>query len=55
MMSIGLHARIIGRPGRVAGLRKFLEYASSKEGVWFARRDEIAEHWAKKFPYQQVA
>ncbi|THU91045.1 carbohydrate esterase family 4 protein [Dendrothele bispora CBS 962.96] len=53
MMSIGLHCRIIGRPGRIAGLRKFLEYAKAKEegGVWFATREEIAEHWKERFPY----
>ncbi|KAK7453521.1 hypothetical protein VKT23_011801 [Stygiomarasmius scandens] len=51
MMSIGLHCRIIGRPGRTAGLRKFLEYAKAKDGVWFATREEIAQHWSSKFPY----
>ena len=45
MMSIGLHLRIIGRPGRIGGLETFLAYAASKPGVWFARRDEIAHAW----------
>jgi len=45
MMSVGLHLRIIGRPGRIAGLETFLGYAASKPGVWFARRDEIAHAW----------
>jgi len=45
MMSIGLHLRIIGRPGRIAGLEKFLAHARSKPGVWFARRDQIAHAW----------
>jgi peptidoglycan/xylan/chitin deacetylase (PgdA/CDA1 family) len=45
MMSIGLHLRIIGRPGRIAGLETFLAHAASKPGVWFARRDEIAHAW----------
>ena len=50
MMSIGLHCRLIGRPGRVQALRRFLEYAAGHDGVWFARRIDIAEHWAKTHP-----
>lgn len=45
MLSIGLHCRLIGRPGRMAGLIKFLDYAQSFNDVWFATRLEIAEHW----------
>jgi peptidoglycan/xylan/chitin deacetylase (PgdA/CDA1 family) len=45
MMSVGLHLRIIGRPGRIGGLETFLAHVASKPGVWFARRDEIARHW----------
>src|SRR5690606_28803271 len=45
MMSVGLHLRLIGRPGRIAGLRMLLEHMSRHEGTWFARRDEIAHHW----------
>ena len=52
MFSIGLHARLVGRPGRLAGLRKFLEYASKHQGVWFATREEIADHWTNVFPYK---
>lgn len=44
MMSIGLHPRLIGRPGRIAGLTKFLEQATTKGNVWFAKRIEIARH-----------
>jgi peptidoglycan/xylan/chitin deacetylase (PgdA/CDA1 family) len=51
MLSIGLHCRNIGRPGRIAGLREFLKHASSKPGVWFATREEIARHWTQKYPY----
>ena len=47
MMSLGLHLRIIGRPGRIGALDKFLKYASQKNGVWFAQRREIAQHFAK--------
>jgi len=45
MMTIGLHLRIIGRPGRIGGLAAFLEHCQKKGGIWFARRDEIARHW----------
>jgi allantoinase len=50
MMSLGLHLRIIGRPGRIGALEKFLKYASQKPGVWFAPRVEIARHFAKTVP-----
>ena len=50
MMSIGLHCRIIGKPARANGLRKFLKYASEKEGVWFARRGDIARWWLENYP-----
>ncbi len=50
MMSVGLHCRLIGRPGRVMALKRFLEYGASKQDVWFARRIDIAEHWAKTHP-----
>jgi hypothetical protein len=45
MMSVGVHLRIMGRPGRIAGLERFLDYAAAKPGVWFARRDAIAHAW----------
>ncbi len=50
MLSIGLHCRLIGRPGRVMALRRFMEYAKSHSGVWFPRRIDIAEHWAAAHP-----
>ena len=50
MFSVGLHCRLIGRPGKIAGLKRFLDYARGHEGVWFARRIEIADHWAKTHP-----
>ncbi len=50
MMSVGLHCRLVGRPGRVMALKRFLEYARSKPGVWFARRIDIARHWAATHP-----
>lgn len=49
MMSIGLHPRVIGRPGRLAGLERALEHIARHSGVWFAGRDEIARFWADEF------
>ena len=51
MMSLGLHCRLVGMPGRFAGLRKFLDYVRSKDRVWLARRIDIARHWAEHHPY----
>ncbi|MDZ7711048.1 MAG: allantoinase PuuE [Roseovarius sp.] len=50
MMSVGLHCRLIGRPGRIAGLRRFIEHVQRHEWVWCARRIDIAEHWARTHP-----
>ena len=50
MMSIGLHCRLIGRPGRIQALRRFLDYIQEFEGVWCARRRDIAEHWRHVHP-----
>ncbi len=50
MLSIGLHARIIGRPARIASLERFLDYVLAHDRVWIARRIDIAEHWRKRFP-----
>ena len=51
MMSVGLHCRLVGRPGRIASLEKFIKYAKSKSKVWFARRIDIARHWLKRHPH----
>lgn len=50
MMSIGLHCRLVGRPGRLAGLARFLDHAQAKGGAWFCRRADIARHWRARFP-----
>ena len=55
MLSIGLHCRIMGRPGRAAALRRVIEYMKSHKGVWFATRLEIAQHWAKENPAMTTA
>ncbi len=48
MLSIGLHPRIIGRPGRIRGLRRFIEFARQYSDVWFATREEIARAWLER-------
>ena len=50
MMSVGLHCRLAGRPGRAAALARFLDYVAGHDQVWVARRIDIAEHWRDKFP-----
>ena len=49
MMSVGMHARILGRPGRIMAMRRFLEYVKTFDNVWFCSRREIADHWYKNF------
>ena len=50
LFSVGLHTRIIGRPGRIAGLEKALLHMQQKGQVWFARREDIARHWLANVP-----
>ena len=50
MMSVGLHCRIIGRPGRIQSLKKFLNYVLKYKDVWICRRVDIAKHWIKNYP-----
>jgi putative urate catabolism protein len=50
MMSIGMHSRLLGRPGRITALQRFLDHIQSHEGVWVARRLDIARHWKTHFP-----
>jgi len=51
MLSIGLHARLIGRPARIAALERFLDYALSHDKVWICRRVDIARHWIATHPF----
>lgn len=51
MFSVGLHCRLIGRPGKLAGLLRFLDHVAAKGGAWFATRSQIAEHWAAHHPH----
>jgi peptidoglycan/xylan/chitin deacetylase (PgdA/CDA1 family) len=50
MMSVGLHGRLAGRPGRAAAVERFLDYVAAKERVWIARRIDIAKHWLQYHP-----
>ena len=50
MMSVGLHLRITGHPGRAAGLERFLDHVMKQKDVWISRREEIARHWIKHYP-----
>lgn len=51
MLSIGLHCRLMGRPGRFKALQRFLDYIQKHERVWVARRIDIAKHWMQEHPY----
>ncbi|KQT85194.1 allantoinase PuuE [Aurantimonas sp. Leaf443] len=51
MLNVGLHCRLVGRPGRAAALARFLDYVQSRPGVWVARREDIARHWRERFPH----
>ncbi|MGH7158761.1 MAG: polysaccharide deacetylase family protein, partial [Acetobacteraceae bacterium] len=55
MMSVGLHCRLIGRPGRIAALGRFLDHAQRHEGVWLCRRIDIARHWRQRHPFRKRA
>jgi len=55
MMSIGLHCRVVGKPGRILGLKRFLEHVMAHDRVWVARRIDIARHWIKTHPYGETA
>jgi peptidoglycan/xylan/chitin deacetylase (PgdA/CDA1 family) len=54
MMSVGLHCRIVGRPGRIVGLLQFLDYVQQKQHVWVCRRIDIARHWMAHHPPKPV-
>ncbi|TAK83941.1 MAG: allantoinase, partial [Aquabacterium sp.] len=52
MMSIGLHCRLVGRPGRMRALQRFLDHVQAHSRVWVCRRIEIARHWKSVHPHQ---
>lgn len=51
MMSIGMHCRLLGRPGRTLGLRRFIDHVAAHEHVWVCRRIDIARHWKATYPF----
>jgi putative urate catabolism protein len=52
MMSIGMHCRLLGRPGRITALQRFLDHIGRHDKVWVTRRIDIARHWKATHPYQ---
>jgi peptidoglycan/xylan/chitin deacetylase (PgdA/CDA1 family) len=50
MLSVGMHCRLLGRPGRLRALQRFLDYIQSHDKVWVARRIDIANHWISTHP-----
>ncbi|CCN80656.1 Allantoinase [Vibrio nigripulchritudo SFn27] len=52
MMSVGLHCRLIGKPGRIASLKRFLDYVQQHSDVWVCRRVDIAKHWHQHHPFE---
>jgi len=52
MMSVGLHMRLVGRPGRFAALQRFLDHVQRRPDVWICRRVDIARHWIERHPYR---
>nr|WP_319564193.1 allantoinase PuuE [uncultured Rhodoferax sp.] len=55
MMSVGMHCRLLGRPGRIVALQRFLDHIGQKSDVWVCRRLDIARHWKAMHPYAPVA
>jgi allantoinase len=55
MMSVGLHCRLAGRPGRFAALCRFLDHVQRRDAVWICRRVDIARHWVQRHPYRPAA
>ena len=51
MMAIGLHCRLVGRPGRIGALKRFIEHVQSHDRVWLARGIDIANHWREQHPF----
>lgn len=54
MMSVGMHCRLLGRPGRFRALQRFLDYIQQHERVWVCRRQDIAEHWVTYHPFAEL-
>jgi allantoinase len=55
MLSVGLHSRIVGRPGRMAALEQFIDHVQQHEKVWICRRIDIARHWIATHPFRPAS
>ncbi|HSX60213.1 MAG TPA: allantoinase PuuE [Tahibacter sp.] len=53
MLSVGMHCRLLGRPGRFAALQRFLDHLEKHDRVWICRRIDIARHWQQRHPYRE--
>ncbi len=53
MMSVGMHCRLLGRPGRIVALQKFMDHIERHDRVWVCRRIDVAQHWQRVHPYQE--
>jgi allantoinase len=51
MMSVGMHCRLLGRPGRILALQKFLDHVQKHDKVWVCKRIDIARHWKAEHPF----
>jgi peptidoglycan/xylan/chitin deacetylase (PgdA/CDA1 family) len=54
MMSVGMHCRLLGRPGRIVALQKFLDHIARHDRVWVCKRIDIARHWKQVHPYPEA-
>ena len=54
MMSVGMHCRLLGRPGRILALQQFLDHVAKHDRVWICKRVDIAQHWKQVHPYQEA-
>jgi peptidoglycan/xylan/chitin deacetylase (PgdA/CDA1 family) len=54
MMSVGMHCRLLGRPGRIVALQKFLDHVARHDRVWVCRRIDIARHWKAVHPFKEA-
>jgi len=55
MMSVGMHCRLLGRPGRIVALQRFLDHIATRDHVWVCRRDAIAQHWQQTHPFKAAS
>ena len=52
MLSVGMHCRLLGRPGRMLALKRFLDHVEKHDRVWVTRRIDIARHWQRVHPFE---